>query len=381
MNTVKLYSAIGTAVLATFVGAAVLQGCGLNIHASETREPYLHTANTLEVRLQDSYLLEREFAGEIRAGQSSDLGFELAGQVTELLVDEGDEILAGQLLARLDTNLLEAQRSELNAQIDELRAELDTTRRDLDRIEKLRIDNMASERERDNLAGKVNVLQASLERVAALQEANDIRLGKSEIRAPFDSRIAMRHIDSGVVVNAGTPVFSLVETGRHEVRAGVPVDIAESLKTGELLNVRVGDYLTTGRVIQVGAVVNRVTQTRAVRVAVEEAWPQGVIAYLGINVEVDMAGAWLPDSAVTEGVRGTWVVFAAVEQGDSRAELEARSVIIHHADAGHLFVSGAVHQGDHVVSEGLHRYAPGQLVKPDLVDSRAIAALGADRGN
>lgn len=385
MKAWKMYSALGLTALGVIGTGAVLQGCDLNIHAAEATEPYLHTALTREVHLQDGYLLEREFAGEIRAGQSSELAFELAGQVTGLLVDEGEEVKAGQLLARLDTHLLLAQRNELQAQTEELRAELDTTRRDLARIEKLRIDNMASERERDSLAGKVSVLEASLNRVAALRDANEIRLRKSELRSPFDSRIAVRHVDSGAVVNPGTPVFGLVETGRHEIRAGVPVALAETLAVGEKVDVRVGEFLTTGRVIQVGAVVNTVTQTRTVRVAQEETWKDswtpGVIAYLRIGVEMGIAGAWLPDSAVTEGVRGTWVVYSAVPEGDGQARLEARSVVIHHADANQLFVSGSIHEGDQIVAKGLHRLAPGQLVKPQPQEFDSFADLsGVARG-
>ena len=239
---------------------------------------------------------------------------------------------------------------------------------------------MASEREMDNLAGQVRVLQASLERVAALQQANDIRLRKSELRAPFNSRIAIRHVDSGVVVNAGSPVFSLVETGHQEVRAGVPVDLADTLNTGDLVDVRIDDYLTSGRVIQVGAVVNRVTQTRSVRVSIDEGITPGVIAYLSLAVEIGIEGSWLPDSAVTEGVRGTWVVFAAVPSGDNRATLETRSVVIHHANAGELFVSGAIENGDQVISGGLHRFAPGQLVKPELLGIDSFAALAGGSG-
>jgi RND family efflux transporter MFP subunit len=374
MRSWKLYSFIGVATLSALIGAAILQGCGLDIHASQAQEPYLHTARTHEVHIQSSYLLEREFAGEIRAGQNSELGFELAGQVTGLLVDEGDEIKAGQILGKLDTNLLLAQQSELNAQADELRAELDTTRRDLTRIESLRVENLASEREHDNLAGRVQVLEASLKRIAALQSANQIQLDKSVLRAPFDSRIASRHVDYGVVVNAGTPVFSLVETGQNEVRAGVPHSLAATIRSGDLVDVRVGDRLTSGHVIQVGAVVNQATRTRAVRVAIQESRAPGEIAYLRIGVDMDIAGAWLPDTAVTEGLRGTWVVFAAVPEGDGRATLEARSVVIHHAIAGQLYISGAVHDGEQIVSAGLHRFAPGQHVRPEAASTEILAA-------
>lgn len=351
------------ALLFGLAGAATLQGCGADSHAAQDSEPYLHNVATHVVSLQPGYLLEREFAGEVRAGQASELGFELAGQVTDLLVDEGDEIERGQVLARLDTNLLESRRDELAAQLEELRAERDTTRRDLERVERLSTENLASERERDNLAGRVRVLEASLDRVAATFEANEIRLAKSELKAPFHSRIAQRHVDSGVVVDAGTPVFTLVESGAREVRAGVPLSIADTLAVGDSIEVRAGDDLVDGQVIQVGAVVNQATRSRAVRVAVDEAWAPGEIAYLKVGVEIDTSGAWLPDSAVTEGVRGTWVVYVAKPEGDGRAVIESRSVVIHHASAARVFVSGALHEGDQVIAGGLHRLAPGQPVR------------------
>lgn len=352
------------AVLGSAAAALVLQACGPDIHASQEGEPYLHAATTHTIHIQPGYELEREFAGEVRAGQSSDLGFELAGQVTELLVDEGEAISQGQVLARLDTDLLLSRRGELKAQSEELRAELETVRADFERVERLQRENLASERELGNLAGRVRVLEASLERVQATRDANEIRIQKSELRAPFDSRIATRHIDSGVVVDAGAPVFSLVESGVREIRAGVPVALAENLEAGSELPVRAGQADTRGQVIQVGPVVNQATRSRAVRVAIDQDWSPGEIAYLGIPVEVNEEGAWLPDSAVTEGVRGTWVVYVAVPQGDGRATLEPRSVIIHHASGGRLYVSGAIANGERVVSGGLHRYAPGQLVRP-----------------
>lgn len=365
MNTWKLKLGSGIVLAGVVLGAVVSQSCGAEIHAAQAAEPYLHKASTETISIQPAYRLEREFAGEVRAGQTSELGFELDGQVTELLVDECDKISEGQVLARLDIELLESRGRELEAQVEELRAELETTGRDLGRIERLSAENLASERERDNLAGRVRVLQASLDRASAALEANEIRLAKSDLRAPFDSRIAARHVDSGVVVNAGTAIFSLVESGAREVRAGVPLRVAETLKPGDQIDVRAGAQIARGRVIQVSPVVSQATRSRAVRVALDNDWAPGEIAYLIITTDVETPGAWLPDTAVTEGVRGTWVVYAAVAVGDARAVLEARSVVIHHAWGGRLFVSGALHDGDEVVTGGLHRYAPGQIVRPE----------------
>ena len=345
--------------------AMLLQGCSLEGRADNSPEPYLHLVQARTVQFEPAYDVVREFAGEIQAGQSSELGFEFPGQLKTLYVDEGDSVVAGQPLAQLDTGLLEAERDELTAQRAELLAELETAQRNFARVERLQSERLASERELDELAGRTRVLQASLQRVDAALQANRIRFEKSELRAPFDAEIAQRLLDSGVVVSAGKAVFSLVDAGVREVRAGVPAAVAEGLGAGEVVRVRSGETLAAGQLIALGPVVDRATRSRVARVRVTNDLPPGDIAYLQITVPVDQRGTWIPDSAVTEGVRGTWVVYAAEDDGDARARLTSRSVVIHHARDNELFVSGALANGDQVVTSGLHRLAPGQLVRMD----------------
>ena len=360
--------------IALLVSGVVLAmgGCGWDTRAAELDEPYLHLVITHTVSMQPGYRVEREFAGEVEAVQSSRLGFEFPGQVEALFVDEGDTVRAGQLLARLDTRLLQAQRDELMARRSELRAEWETARRNLERVERLQAEQLVSERERDDLAGRVQVLNASLQRIEAELQANRVRLDKSELRAPFDAGIAGRLVDAGVVVDAGMPVLSLVQDNAREIRAGVPVRLADTLAPGDTVEVRVGERQTDAQVVGLGPVVDPLTLSRTLRARVAEDWPPGQIAYLRIAEPVDGRGAWLPDAAVTEGARGTWVVYAAVDAGDQRAELEARSVVIHHVRGNELFVSGALEDGERVVAAGLHRLAPGQRVRTEEA-SRMIA--------
>jgi RND family efflux transporter MFP subunit len=366
---IKLTTLVFTIAFSGFL----LQGCNLEGRADIAAEPYLHRVETRTVRFDSSYDVRREFAGEIKAGQSSELGFEFPGQLEELYVDEGDYVVAGQLLAQQDTGLLGAERDELAARRAELQAELETAQRNLERVKRLQSDKLASERELDDLAGRTRVLQASLQRVDAALQANSIRFEKSELRAPFDADIARRLLDSGVVVNAGQAVFSLVDSGVREVRAGVPANMADRMAAGDLVSVRAGKQLVEGLLIAVGPVVDQATRSRVVRVRVADDLPPGGSAYLQIGVPMNQRGAWIPDAAVTEGVRGTWVVYAAQDSGDNRARLESRSVVIHHARGNELFVSGALEEGDRVVTSGLHRLAPGQLVRTGLGDLIADA--------
>lgn len=363
------------ALVAT-AAAGLLAGCDWDTRASELREPYLHRVAVHTVDIQPRFFVEREFAGEVQASQSSQLGFEFPGQVEAVLVDEGDGVVEGQVLARLDTRLLQAERDQLNAQAAELQAELDTARRNLARVERLQAERLVSERERDDLAGRVQVLEASVQRVQAALESNRVRFDKAELRAPFTASVAARQVDGGTVVDAGMPVFTLVQSGGREVRAGVPARLVEDLSLGDEVTIRSGQRRTEGTLVGLGPVVDAATRNRALRVAIEQDWAPGELAYLELATPVDTAGAWLPGAAVTEGLRGTWVVYAAVPAGDGRAELELRSVVVHHARGAELFVSGALEPGDQVVAAGLHRLAPGQSVRTEpqaelLADVRA----------
>ena len=143
--------------------------------------------------------------------------------------------------------------------------------------------------------------------------------------------------------------------------------------------VRVNEDRVRGEVITVGAVVEQATRSQVIRLRVARDWPPGELAYLTVEERVTTPGAWLPDTAVTEGLRGTWVSYVALPQGDGQAVIEARSVTIHHAAGGRLFVSGALADGEPVVTVGLHRVAPGQTVRTAVSDTLSQTTLPEQR--
>ena len=75
--------------------------------------------------LSPSYEVERSFIGRVEARRESDIGFELSGMVSEILIDDGATVQAGDVIARLDTQLLEARRAELVSAMNRAQAQLD----------------------------------------------------------------------------------------------------------------------------------------------------------------------------------------------------------------------------------------------------------------
>ena len=71
-------------------------------------------------------------------------------------------------------------------------------------------------------------------------------------------------------------------------------------------------------------------------------------------------GAWLPVSALSNGLRGLWRVF--VLSDGQPLKLQARVVEVVYTDGNQAFVRGALKEGEMYVNEGTHKLAPGQIV-------------------
>ncbi|MEO1103924.1 MAG: biotin/lipoyl-binding protein, partial [Pseudomonadota bacterium] len=91
------------------------------------------TVRVATLTYAESYEVERRFSGQVEPAQESVLGFELAGTVATLLVDEGDRVEKGAPLARLDTRLLEAERTQLAANRTAIEAQAELARRTTER--------------------------------------------------------------------------------------------------------------------------------------------------------------------------------------------------------------------------------------------------------
>ena len=74
-------------------------------------------------------------------------------------------------------------------------------------------------------------------------------------------------------------------------------------------------------------------------------------------------GTWLPFAAITEGLRGLWVIYALVPAEGGGYRIEARDVEVLYAAEDRVFVRGAIADGELLVGAGLQRVAPGQTVR------------------
>ena len=104
--------------------AALLAGCGdASSDAAPVAAPAALAVPAQALVYDSAYEQLREFTGRVEAARQSDVGFELGGQLVEVLVDEGGLVARGEAIARLDTARLDAREAEARAALNQARAE------------------------------------------------------------------------------------------------------------------------------------------------------------------------------------------------------------------------------------------------------------------
>lgn len=223
----------------------------------------------------------RTYTGTLRARRASELSFDRTGTLVEVAVEEGQQVTAGDSLARLDVRNLQLRRDELTAQreaaaaklrelqagpreqtiaaaaarVRALQAQLDlldvTHRRNVQLVESHAVSQdefdrtsfgraeararlEAAQRELDELRAGTRIEQLDMQQAVVRQLDAALRdvvvdLEESVLVAPFDGTIAARHVDEGTVVAPATPVLRLVERQHVEAWIGLPAETIEAL--------------------------------------------------------------------------------------------------------------------------------------------------------
>jgi len=338
---------------------------------------------TAKVEREGSYRTMESFVGRVEARRRSDLGFERPGRVVQVLVEEGARVKAGDILAHFNIASLQARRAAILAQLDRTRAEgkeagarLELAQTTVDRRQTLMQGGNISAQRYDEALSDAKAMtsrqQASSARMREVQAelaALDVEINESTIRAPYAGSIVARHVDEGSTVSAGQRVLRLVEDGEQEIKVGVPPQLAAEMKPGQEY-----DAVISGRTVKVVlaavlAEVDPATHTVGtifrLPAGSEPRPPVGEVARIQITRDIPIAGAWLPVTALAEGRRGLWTAYAVepVDGPDRLYRIARRDLKVIYSDGERTFVDGAITDGETVVSTGLHRLVPGQIVR------------------
>lgn len=169
--------------------------------------------------------------GNIAAWQEAVIGSELSGfRVAEVLVDVGDRVRKGQVLARLSADTVTADAAQAQASVAEGEAALAEAQANATRTRDLGTKGFVSSYELIQAATAEQTAAARLAAARARLQMEQVRLAQTRITAPDDGVISARIATVGSLAQTGQDLFKLIRSNRMEWRAEVTAAEADRLK-------------------------------------------------------------------------------------------------------------------------------------------------------
>lgn len=216
-------------------------------------------------------------SGNIRARRTVDVSSDVSAKVSQLLIDEGDDVVTGQTLLRLERDQYQAALSrtqaslaQAEAQLAQQRANLLRTERDRDRLLNLRARDslLVSRQQLDDAETSVEVQQAIVESAghgvsqtrAGVEEAED-QLSKTVFTAPMNGKVTRLNVEEGETViigtmnNAGSLVLTISDLSVIEVVVQVDETEVSAITLGDSASIRIDAFPNrkfAGRVTEIG---------------------------------------------------------------------------------------------------------------------------------
>ena len=288
------------------------------------------------------------------------MAFKLAGLIKEIKVEEGDQVSAGQVLAELD--LEEVQAQQTRAESNHRKAAADS-----ERYNSLYKDSLVSLQQMQDA-------QAAAESAAAELRIANFNKKLSVIRATADGRILKRFVESGELVEAGQPVLLLAENKQGSV-------VRVGLVDQDIVRVNIGDPVSMtldaypgrkfqGEVSEVASGSEPLSGTFEVEVRINDQGynlRSGLIARVEIMPVSGESQFYLPMESLVRVDNGMATVFLVKDENQTAREVQVELLSLLSNEA---VVRGDLKTTDQVIKQGAPYLMDGGLV--------SVVAVSAD---
>ena len=197
----------------------LLAGCGQAPTPPAVAKPVFVTTVTQAASIQS-----RTFTSVLRARVETDLAFRTGGKVVERLVEVGDRVKAGQVLARLDPADYQLAVKAASDQVQAASVDAQQSASDEARFRRLMADGSVGAADHERQKARADAASARLDQARRQLELARNREGYAALVAPYAGVVTTIRFERGEVVPEGQPVAALAREGDKEVVADLPED-------------------------------------------------------------------------------------------------------------------------------------------------------------
>lgn len=198
-------------------------------------------------------------SGTLQARRAATMRAEVQGAVMEMVVEQGQQVKKGQLLARIEDTSLQDQLIAARSAVRVARNGLRVARAEEERNRKLAGAGVITRRDLERAELSRHQAQAQLSEAQARLALARQQVGRTRIRAPFAGVVSERHASAGDIVQPGTPLYTLIDPTSLRLEASVPAAQLSSLQPGVGVDFNVagyGDRSFEGRIEQINPAVD-----------------------------------------------------------------------------------------------------------------------------
>ncbi|MEM5493088.1 efflux RND transporter periplasmic adaptor subunit [Hoeflea sp. AS16] len=331
-------------------------------NAENSVEPAGPARPVVSVLVDPQVGISQSYTGTVVARTQTALGFPMIGTVSARPVNTGDLVRKGDVLARLDTEDLNADLRTADAGVTVAEAQLRSATDARDRAKTLAERGVGSATRLEDAERALVSAQARLEQARASQaRALDI-MELATLTAPYDGVVTGTFAEPGATLTAGQTILQLSAIGEREI----VIDVSETEASLSAQGDRFTASLLAAESIKVDAVLTRIdpvaeraTRTYRLHLAIEDAPAE---FRLGSLVKVLPAGGedadiLLPQSALLDPP-AVWVV------DRSTNTVSLRPVTVSETAGEFVVITTGLSAGDEVVTRGIHSLEEGQAVGP-----------------
>ncbi len=316
--------------------------------------------------------------GTVQASASVTVRTMIDGPLIEVNFREGQNVQAGDVLARIDPRPYQAALDQARAKKAQDEAQLANARLDLQRYERLARTAYATAQQADTQRATVAQLEAQIRQDQAQIDSAETQLSYTTITAPISGRTGIKQVDVGNIIRAGDT------NGLVVINTMNPIDVIFTLPQQQLARVRAAMHdgmpevqalgaearvLDTGRLSVLDNQVDPATGTVRLKATFpntgDTLWPGGFVS-VKLLVETRRDALTVPPAAVQRGPRGAYVYVVQPDQTVVR-----RMIGVGYEDFNVSVIESGLQAGDVVVTDGTSRLSDGTRITTETATPAA----------
>ncbi|NBC07821.1 MAG: efflux RND transporter periplasmic adaptor subunit [Bacteroidetes bacterium] len=294
-----------------------------------------------------------EIQAAVEADDYVDVTSEVAGRITKLTAEEGDDVRRGQLIAELDLDQLKKQMAELEKSLELANTVFERQKRLWDQ----------------NIGSEIQYLEAknNKERLEKSVETLEYQMSKAKIYAPASGVVETVFLQTGELASPGMPIIQILNPRKLKAVADVPENYLRAIKKGDAVTVEFPalDQEQRARITLIGRTIDPANRTFKVEAALSKASSlikPNLLAVMYIQDEQIDDVVTIPLEMVQQEVGGKDYVYVL---GEGEGSPVARKVYVETGDSydGNIVIKEGLEGGETLIMEGARGLAENEPVK------------------